>query len=59
MWVAENGVAREYEERDAAAALEEHPVRLRIRLGEGEAAGWMWTCDLSHRYVDINAHYRT
>jgi glutamate N-acetyltransferase/amino-acid N-acetyltransferase len=59
VWVAEDGVAREYEEKDAAAALEEHPVRLRIRLGEGKAAGWMWTSDLSHRYVDINAHYRT
>ncbi len=59
VWVAENGVARSYEEKDAAAALEEHPVRIRIRLGEGEATGWMWTSDLSHRYVDINAHYRT
>jgi len=59
VWVAEDGVAREYEEKDAAAALEEHPVRLRIRLGEGKAVGWMWTSDLSHRYVDINAHYRT
>jgi glutamate N-acetyltransferase/amino-acid N-acetyltransferase len=59
VWVAENGVAREYEEKDAAAAMEEHPVRIRIRLGEGEGTGWMWTSDLSHRYVDINAHYRT
>ena len=59
VWVAENGVAREYDEKDAAAAMEEHPVRIRIRLGEGEATGWMWTSDLSHGYVDINAHYRT
>jgi glutamate N-acetyltransferase/amino-acid N-acetyltransferase len=57
--VAENGVPRDYEEKDAAAAMEEDPVRLRIRLGEGEATGWMLTSDLSHRYVDINAHYRT
>jgi glutamate N-acetyltransferase/amino-acid N-acetyltransferase len=57
--VAENGVARDYEEKDAAAAMEEDPVRLRIRLGEGQASGWMLTTDLSHRYVDINAHYRT
>ena len=57
--VAENGAAREYEEKDAAAAMEEDPVRLRIRLAEGEASGWMLTTDLSHRYVDINAHYRT
>ena len=59
VWVAEKGVARKYEETDAAAAMEEDPVRIRIRLGEGKAAGWMWTSDLSHRYVDINAHYRT
>jgi glutamate N-acetyltransferase/amino-acid N-acetyltransferase len=57
--VAENGVAREYEEALAAAAMQEDPVRIRIRLGSGEAAGWMWTSDLSHGYVDINAHYRT
>jgi glutamate N-acetyltransferase/amino-acid N-acetyltransferase len=59
VWVAENGVARGYEEARAAAALGEDPVRIRIRLGEGGATGWMWTSDLSHRYVDINAHYRT
>jgi glutamate N-acetyltransferase/amino-acid N-acetyltransferase len=59
VWVAENGVAREYEETLAAAAMEEEPVRIRIDLGGGAAAGWMWTSDLSHGYVDINAHYRT
>jgi glutamate N-acetyltransferase/amino-acid N-acetyltransferase len=57
--VAENGAAREYDEPVAAAAMREDPVRLRIRLGEGDAAGWMWTSDLSHGYVDINAHYRS
>lgn len=57
--VAENGVPCEYAEKDAAAAMEEDPVRFRIRLAEGEATGWMLTSDLSHRYVDINAHYRT
>jgi glutamate N-acetyltransferase/amino-acid N-acetyltransferase len=57
--VAEQGAAREYEEKTAAAAMREDPVRLRIRLGEGNASGWMWTSDLSQRYVDINAHYRS
>ena len=57
--VAESGVACDYEEKDAAAAMEEDPVRFRIRLAQGEASGWMLTSDLSHRYVDINAHYRT
>lgn len=57
--VAASGAARDYDERTAAAAMREDPVRLRVRLGEGEAAGWMWTSDFSHGYVDINAHYRS
>jgi N-acetylglutamate synthase/N-acetylornithine aminotransferase len=39
--------------------MREDPVRVRIRLAEGEASGWIWTSDLSHGYVDINAHYRS
>jgi glutamate N-acetyltransferase/amino-acid N-acetyltransferase len=57
--VAEGGAACDYVERAAAAAMREDPVRLRIRLGEGEASGWLWTSDFSHGYVDINAHYRS
>ena len=57
--VAEVGAARRYDEGAAAAAMREDPVRLRIRLGEGDAAGWIWTSDFSHGYVDINAHYRS
>ena len=59
VWVAEGGAAREYEEARAAAAMEDDPVRIRIHLGEGEATGWMWSSDISHEYVSINAHYRT
>jgi glutamate N-acetyltransferase/amino-acid N-acetyltransferase len=59
VWVAQGGHAREYDEAAARRALQADPVRIRIRLGEGRAAGWMWTCDLTHAYVDINAHYRT
>jgi glutamate N-acetyltransferase/amino-acid N-acetyltransferase len=57
--VAKEGAALPYDETTAAAAMREEPVRLRIRLGEGEASGWMWTSDFSHGYVDINAHYRS
>jgi glutamate N-acetyltransferase/amino-acid N-acetyltransferase len=57
--VADRGAARAYDEATAAAAMREDPVRLRIRLGEGDATGWMWTSDFSHGYVDINAHYRS
>ena len=59
VWVAEGGHARAYEEKDAAKAMLEDPVRFRIRLGDGSASGWMWTSDFSHGYVDINAHYRS
>jgi len=57
--VAEAGAACDYVETQAAAAMQEDPVRLRIRLAEGQASGWIWTSDLSHGYVDINAHYRS
>ena len=59
MHVAEGGAARDYDEKTAAAAMQENPVRLRVRLGEGDSSGWMWTSDFSHGYVDINAHYRS
>src|SRR5207247_1073765 len=58
-WVAEGGHAREDEEEEAAQAMQEDPVRFRIRLGEGGATGWIWTSDFSSGYVDINAHYRS
>jgi glutamate N-acetyltransferase/amino-acid N-acetyltransferase len=59
VWVAEGGHARAYDEEAARRALAEDPVRIRVCLGAGRAKGWMWTCDLSHGYVDINAHYRS
>jgi glutamate N-acetyltransferase/amino-acid N-acetyltransferase len=59
VWVAEAGQARSYDESLARQALLEDPIRIRIRLDQGRAAGWIWTCDLSHGYVDINAHYRS
>jgi glutamate N-acetyltransferase / amino-acid N-acetyltransferase len=59
VWVSEAGHARDYDESLARQALDEDPVRIRVRLAAGQAAGWIWTCDLSHGYVDINAHYRS
>lgn len=59
VWVAEGGRARDYEEAAAHRAMLEDPVRIRVRLTEGSANGWIWTCDFSRGYVDINAHYRS
>jgi len=57
--VCAGGAAADYVEKDAAAAMQEDPVRLRLRIGEGDAAGFLWTSDFSRGYVDINAHYRS
>jgi len=59
VWVAEGGRARAYDEDVAHQAMLEDPVRIRVRLADGDAVGWIWTCDFSHGYVDINAHYRS
>jgi glutamate N-acetyltransferase/amino-acid N-acetyltransferase len=59
VWVAEGGAARPYDEAAAGRAMLEDPVRIRIRLRGGQASGWMWTCDLSHGYVDVNGSYRS
>ena len=57
--VMRHGAAREYDEGLAAAAMKDDPVVFRICLNQGGASAWMWTSDLSHGYVDINAHYRS
>jgi glutamate N-acetyltransferase/amino-acid N-acetyltransferase len=59
VWVAEGGAARAYDERVAAAAMRDDPVSIRLRLNAGAASSWIWTCDLTRGYVDINAHYRS
>jgi glutamate N-acetyltransferase/amino-acid N-acetyltransferase len=59
VWVAEGGAARGYDEGEAHRAMTADPVRIRLDLHAGSAAGWIWTSDLSRGYVDINAHYRS
>jgi glutamate N-acetyltransferase/amino-acid N-acetyltransferase len=57
--VASGGAALEYDEARAAAVMQQKTVVLTITLGEGDASGWIWTSDLSHGYVEINANYRS
>jgi glutamate N-acetyltransferase/amino-acid N-acetyltransferase len=59
VWVAERGCARDYDEASATAAFAADPVRILVRLGAGSASDTVWTCDLSHGYVDINGSYRS
>ena len=57
--VAAGSAALPYDEDAAHRQMVADPVRIRVVLHEGSATGWMWTCDFSHGYVEINAHYRS
>ena len=57
--VAAASDALPYDENAAHQQMVADPVRIRVVLHEGAATGWMWTCDFSHGYVEINAHYRS
>ncbi len=48
-----------YREADAQAVMDQSEIVIRIDLGRGETSETVWTCDLSHDYVTINAEYRT
>jgi glutamate N-acetyltransferase/amino-acid N-acetyltransferase len=54
-----DGGPYQIDEARASEILAQREIPIRIDLGQGEAAATVWTSDLSHAYVDINAHYRT
>jgi glutamate N-acetyltransferase/amino-acid N-acetyltransferase len=39
--------------------MQRDEICVRVVLGRGSATATVWTCDLSHDYVTINAEYRT
>ncbi|WP_458527349.1 bifunctional glutamate N-acetyltransferase/amino-acid acetyltransferase ArgJ [Onishia taeanensis] len=57
--VEQGGRADGYTEAAGSAAMAGEDIRIRIRLGRGEAQATVWTSDLSHDYVSINADYRS
>ncbi|MBY0345488.1 MAG: bifunctional glutamate N-acetyltransferase/amino-acid acetyltransferase ArgJ [Neisseriaceae bacterium] len=48
-----------YDEADGQRILSKSDIEIRVELGLGEAKTTVWTCDLSHDYVSINADYRS
>jgi|YNPBryantNP2012_1023418.scaffolds.fasta_scaffold00123_4 glutamate N-acetyltransferase/amino-acid N-acetyltransferase len=48
-----------YSEERAGAIFAGQEITVVVRLGLGDGQATVWTCDLSHAYVDINGHYRT
>ncbi|MFK7764209.1 MAG: bifunctional glutamate N-acetyltransferase/amino-acid acetyltransferase ArgJ [Roseobacter sp.] len=58
--VAENGwVSPDYVEAEAAAHMKEDYIRISIDIGIGDGSATVWTCDLTHGYIQINADYRS
>ena len=58
--VAENGGrAASYTEEQGQAVMAKDEITVRIKLHRGQAAATIYTCDLSHDYVSINADYRS
>ncbi|MDI4637680.1 MULTISPECIES: bifunctional glutamate N-acetyltransferase/amino-acid acetyltransferase ArgJ [Halomonadaceae] len=57
--VEQGGRADGYTEAAGSAVMAGEEIPIRIRLGRGEAQATVWTSDLSHDYVSINADYRS
>ena len=48
-----------FREEDGQRVMKQTEITVRVVLGRGEASDTVWTCDLSHDYVTINADYRS
>lgn len=48
-----------YREEDGQRVMKQSEISVRVLLGRGQAEDTVWTCDLSHDYVTINADYRS
>ena len=60
VWVAKNGGRNpDYKEEDGQRVMKQSEITVRVKLGRGNADATIWTCDLSHEYVTINADYRS
>jgi glutamate N-acetyltransferase/amino-acid N-acetyltransferase len=58
--VAENGWRNPaYQEADGAAYMQQAELVISVDMGLGQSARSVWTCDLTNRYVEINADYRS
>lgn len=65
IWFGPHCVARdgeraaEYDEKAVAAYMKNREIVIRVDVGVGKAKATVWTCDLTHDYISINADYRS
>jgi glutamate N-acetyltransferase/amino-acid N-acetyltransferase len=60
VWAAKEGLPlADYDEAPVAAHLKGREIQIEVDLGLGEGRATVWTCDLTHGYIAINADYRS
>jgi glutamate N-acetyltransferase/amino-acid N-acetyltransferase len=60
VWMAREGtVVPGYDETPVVAHIKGREVAITVDLGLGRGAATVWTCDLTHAYIDINGSYRS
>lgn len=60
VWAARDGLpVADYDEAPVAAHLKGQEIDIAVDLGLGEGRVTVWTCDLTHGYISINADYRS
>jgi glutamate N-acetyltransferase/amino-acid N-acetyltransferase len=60
VWAAREGQPlADYDEAPVAAHLKGQDITIEVDLGLGEGRATVWTCDLTHGYIDINGSYRS
>jgi glutamate N-acetyltransferase/amino-acid N-acetyltransferase len=57
--VTKGGRHPAYREEDGQSVMKQSEITVRVHLHRGPAEATVWTCDLSHDYVSINADYRS
>ena len=57
--LVDGGTPTAYAEEDAAAIFAQSEIEIELDLGVGHDCATVWTCDLTHEYVEMNAAYRT
>ena len=51
--------SKDYDEAPVAEHLKGEEIDIAVDLGMGEGRATVWTCDLTHGYISINADYRS
>lgn len=59
-WIAKDGgVVENYDEAPVVAHMKGQEIEIAVDLGLGDGQARVWTCDLTHGYIDINGSYRS